>query len=124
MPKIEQGQARACIDTVMPLPADSMLPLSSAARLLMVAEEAVCGVQMYVQDSRPAAGCQSQYAVGRNFHRASDYRLLPSVAVPDTVTGTPTVTVAPALGEVIAEVGGVRSVERDAGIRPAWMAPG
>src|SRR5262245_8928666 len=45
------------------------------------------------------------------------------VAVPVITTGEPLLTVAPALGLVIVDVGGV-SVEAVAATRPAWSEPG
>ena len=81
----------------------SRLPLSSTARLLMVAEPLVSGVQLYVQLPRPVAGCQ---VVPPSVETSTPPTTPPtSLAVPVIVIKLPAWTLEPDVGVVIVEVG-------------------
>src|SRR4051794_29417623 len=56
--KMVHGQVFGAAPTVTPGPGVSRLPLSSAARLLIVTWPEERGVQLYVHAERPVAGCQ------------------------------------------------------------------
>src|SRR5947208_10240872 len=79
--------------TVTPADGVSMLPLSSTARLFSVTKPVTSGVQLYVQLSRPLAGCQ---VTPPSVDTSTPPTTPPaSVAVPLTITLTPLCSVAP-----------------------------
>src|SRR5215831_708440 len=78
------------------------------------------GVQLYDQDVVPVAGC---HVAPLSVETSTPATTPPpaSDAVPVIVTAVPLVSVVPALGDVIVEVGGVVSVEPVAATRPACL---
>src|SRR5215470_6267318 len=119
--QMEQGwlpHDRCVTLILMPAPGVSMLPLSSAARVLMLSVlPGLPGVNVYVQLAAPWAGCHV-------VPPSSDTSMPPtwppvSVAVPTTVTGVPLGTLEPLAGAVIVEVGAVVSVDAPLTTRPA-----
>src|SRR6266403_3140127 len=108
------------LGTVTVTPADgvSRLPLSSTARLLIFIEPEVKTVQLYVQLSRPLAGCH----VCPPSSEISTPPTTPppeSAAFPAIVTAFPSCSVAPFVGAAIVELGGVVSVDFEANTNPA-----
>ncbi len=108
--------------TLMPGEGVSVFRLSSVARLLIVTEPVAPGVQLYVQVVVPLAGCHV-------FPPSTDTSMPatippPSLAVPDIVTALPDCTVAPEVGELMEEIGGLTSVEAEAGINPDCSVAG
>src|ERR1700674_1268941 len=86
------------------------------ARTTMFAEPCTEGVQKYIQDSRPLAGCQ----VAPPSTETSTPPTTPppaSVAVPVMVTGIPADTTPPGSGKVIEDVGATVSEEAEAVVR-------
>src|ERR1700690_1095216 len=74
------------------------------------------GVQLYVQFARPGAGCQ---VVPPSVETSTAATVPPvSVAVPVIVVWVPACTVPPETGEVMVELGGVVSVDFEAGTKP------
>src|ERR1700730_9748017 len=112
------GVVEPPIVTDTPALGDSRLPLSSTARLLMVAGPGRPVFQEYVHDVVPLAGCQVEPPSVETSTPASTPPPL-SAAVPDTVTVAPLPTVAPGAGEVIEDVGAVPSGEAVPATRPA-----
>src|SRR5579864_4003763 len=112
-------EATACtaatvLEAVVPRP--SRFPLSSTARTTMFVVPCAVGVQKYIQDSRPLAGCQVEPP---SIETSTPPTTPPpaSVAVPVTVTGIPAETVPPGSGNVIEDVGAKVSEEAEAGVR-------
>src|SRR5215510_12597507 len=103
--------------TVVPTPGVSRFPLSSAARVLIVTEPSVVGVQAYVQASRPFARCQ---VVPPSTDTSTPPTTPPpeSAAVPLIATVLFCWTVPPAIGEVICEDGATASVDAEAATSP------
>ena len=103
--------------TVVPTPGVSRLPLSSAARVLIVTEPSVAGVHAYVQLSRPLA---RRHVAPPSTETSTPPTTPPppSVAVPLIVTSCPSCTVAPAIGEVTNEDGATESVDAEAATSP------
>src|SRR4051812_16085510 len=96
--------------------------LSSAALALIVTVPVLGTLPVYVQDSRPSAGCQV-------LPPSSDTSTPPtrpptSDAVPVTVIAAPLRTEAPGAGEVIVVVGGVVSVDAVAPTSPLISVAG
>src|ERR1700682_1347125 len=82
----------------------------------MLTAPCTVGVQKYIQDSRPLAGCQ----VAPPSTETSTPPTTPppaSVAVPVIVTGIPADTVPPGSGNVIEDVGATASDEAEAEVR-------
>src|SRR5436305_888757 len=98
------GQAPTTTDTVMPLPADSRLPLSSIARLRSVADPSPPGDQSKLQVVVPCATCQVVPPSTDTSTLATTPPPL-SVAVPLIVTRLPLSTCPPAAGDVMTDVG-------------------
>src|SRR6266851_2091316 len=119
----EHGHGRGLTVTATPAPGVSMLPLSSVARLRIVTLPVGPGVQLYVQEAVPLALCQ---VVPLSVETSMPATTPPpeSEAVPVTVTPVPLVCVEPAPGDVIADVGGVWSVEAVAATRPGCIVVG
>src|SRR5665647_3046009 len=95
----------------------SRFPLSSTARVLMVALGWPCATQLYVQPVVPVAGCQ---VVPPSVDTSTPATTPPPVseAVPDIVIRPPSPTLAFAVGEVTVDEGAVVSVEAVAAVRP------
>ncbi len=103
------GHSRGVIVTDSPAPGVSRLTLSSAARLLIDSVPTADALKVYVQFSRPLAGCHE--APPSTVTSTPPTRPPPeSVAVPETVIG-PTCALEPFVGLVIVELGAVVSVD-------------
>src|SRR5262245_56613368 len=99
-----------------PGPGVSMFTLSSMARVLMVSGPSAVGRKVKLHEVVPAARFQ---VVPPSTDTSTAATTPPtSLAVPVTVTGEPTGTVAPVAGDVMAEVGGVWSVDWDGMVSP------
>src|SRR5437867_1048461 len=103
------GQVPAMTVTLTALPAVSTLPLSSIARLRIVAGPSTPKNPLNVHDDVPCAACHVTPPSSDTSTLAGTPPL--SVAVPVIVTGAPLWTCAPAAGDVITEIGGVTSVD-------------
>ena len=88
------------------------MALSSAARLSKFALVAALGVQLYVHDSLPTAGCQV-WPLSSEISTPPTTPPPRSAAVPVIETGEPTERTAPDAGNVIAEDGAIVSVDAD-----------
>ena len=77
---------------------------------------------MYVQFSRPVAGCQVLPSTDTSTPATTPPP--ESAAVPEMVTGTPAWSDLPAPGVVMVAVGGVLSVDRVAAARPDCSVAG
>jgi hypothetical protein len=119
----EQGHCRGLTVTATPAPGVSMLPLSSAARLMILKLPVGPGVQLYDHDDVPVAGCQ---VAPLSVETSTPATTPPpaSDAVPVTCTAVPLVCVDPPLGELTVDVGGVWSVDAVAATRPGWIVVG
>jgi hypothetical protein len=100
----------------------SMLPLSSLARLFSMTAPTPLDGHVKVQFSRPAAGFQvcplsTDTSTPATLPSASD-------AVPAMVTLLPDATDEPFAGDVIVEVGAVKSSDLAAGVSPVCRVPG
>src|SRR4051812_15350844 len=95
---VVHGHVPAITETVAPAPADSMLPLSSIARVRIVADPTVPGFQPKLQLDPPCARC---HVAPLSTDTSTPATLPPplSVAVPLMVTWSPLDTDAPAAGE-------------------------
>src|SRR5262245_39847277 len=98
-----RGHPPAAIETVMPAPADSMLPLASIARLRMVAMPNAHGGQSELRAAPPRARCQVAPPSVDTSTPATAPPL--SVAVPLIVSGLPPCTWLPDTGEVMEDTG-------------------
>src|SRR6266542_1290431 len=99
-----------------------MFPLSSIARLCSVAVPEVDATQLYDQLVVPMAGCQ---VLPPSVDTSTPATTPPtSAAVPVMEMLAPLVNEAPAVGEVMTEVGSVVSVDRLAGTKPVRSEPG
>src|SRR6266540_2509392 len=95
-------------------------PVLSTARLLIVAGPGVVGVQLKLQAVVPVAALKVAPPSTDTSTLTTD--LPPALlAVPVMVTGFPISTVAPSVGDVIVEVGGVSGVGVGVGVGFAGM---
>src|SRR6266550_5772197 len=118
-----QGQFAGPMVTVVTAVGCSRLPVSSTARLLMLAVPSTPGRQLNVQFSRPAAR--------RHVDPPSTETSMPpttppplSVAVPLIVTSVSAGMLTPFAGDAIADVGGATSVLGTAGNNPGCRVCG
>src|ERR687895_493150 len=122
--QIVQGHAPAAGTLmVMPSPGDSMLPLSSKARLLIETAPDPATVQGNDQEVVPVARYHDVPPSGDT----STPPITPppdSVAVPLIVICVPAVYVCPLDGEVMMVVGAVKSADGAAGTKPACSVSG
>src|SRR5262249_23278358 len=120
VPQMEQGHATL---TVTPADGVSRFPLSSAARVRIVAVGLPCTTQLYDQLVVPVAGCQ---LVPPSVEISTPATTPPpvSAAVPVTVTRAPSARFAFGAGEVMVEDGAAVSVLAVAGTRPGISANG
>src|SRR5437660_7126852 len=120
LPKMEHGHTTL---TVVPADGDSRLPLSSTARDLSTADGLPWADQVYDQLVVPFAGCQ---VVPPSVETSTPATTPPpeSVAEPVIVSLLPSASEAPLVGEVIADVGGVASLDCVAAVRPDCRVEG
>src|SRR3954470_10683939 len=111
------GQLRPPTVTVTPVEALPRLALSSVARARSVAVPVAWGVHVNVQELVPEAGCHV-WPLSAETSTPPTTPPPESLAVPETVTGVPTVALLPDVGEVIVAPGAVVSVLLEAGVSP------
>src|SRR5262249_29964746 len=117
--QILHGQVRGATVTVTPAEGVSILPLSSTALLRMLMLPDLVGSQLKLHDERPPAGCHGPPSIETSTPASTPPPA--SAAVPARVLGVPTIS---PLGGVMAEAGGVVSVDAVAVTRPACRLPG
>src|SRR5206468_985788 len=115
--RLVHGHRPATTDTVTPLLGASRLPLSSIARLRIVAEPSAPGDQSKLQVAVPCAACHVAPPSTDTSTPATTPPPL-SVAVPVIVTRLPLWTCAPAAGDVTTDVGAKISVDALVAMRP------
>src|SRR5262245_46302939 len=108
--RLVHGQSPGSITTVTPAPAASRLPLSSIARVLIVADPGVPGVQSKFHSDVP---CAAFHVVPPSTETSTPATRPPpwSVAVPVIVRRLPLGTASPGIGNTIADVGAKMSVD-------------
>src|SRR3954469_24824670 len=127
--RLGHGHAPTTTDTLMPGPADSRFPLSSTARVRMVADPRTAGDQSKLHVEVPDAAC---HVVPPSTDTSTLATTPPplSAAVPLIVTRLPFSTWPPAAGEVTPDVGAKISLDAlvatsgRAGSAPACSAAG
>src|SRR4051812_38092847 len=127
--RLGHGQAPTTTDTVTPAPADSRLPLSSTARLRIVAAPRTPGDQSKLHVEVPLAVCHVDPPSTDTSTAATTPPPL-SAAVPVIVTRLPFSTWPPFAGEVMVDAGAKMSDDEPlatsgrAGSAPTCSVPG